>query len=377
MNNILVKIRNTIIGSLYTTVLKPILFSFDPERIHDLFIVVGRVIGSNPITRALNALSFGYSNKKLEQKILGIKFRNPVGLAAGFDKDAKIIKSMRSTGFGYTEIGSITGEPCDGNPKPRLWRLEKSKGLIVYYGLKNEGAEKIAKKLKNQKFDIPVGISIAKTNCKATVDTEAGIKDYAKAFKELQNYGDYFTINISCPNAHGGLPFTDKEKLEKLLKELDKIPTDKPVFLKLAPDLSHKEIDEIIEVSGNHKIKGFVCTNLTKDRENEYIKQHLKDADPVSHGGISGKPIRDLSTKIIKYIYKKTNGKYVIIGCGGIFNAKDAYEKIKAGASLLQMITGMIFQGPQTVSNINLGLTKLLEKDGFKNISEAVGTDKN
>ncbi len=373
MKNILIKIRNTIIRAIYITVLKPILFSFDPEKVHDMFIKVGRIIGSNPITRALNAFAFGYSNKKLEQKILGIKFKNPIGLAAGFDKDAKIIKSMRSTGFGYTEIGSITGEPCAGNPKPRLWRLEKSKGLIVYYGLKNEGAEKIAKKLKNKKFDVPVGISIAKTNCKATTTTEAGIKDYAKAFKALHDLGDYFTINISCPNAHGGLPFTSKEKLEKLLDELEKTSTEKPVFLKLAPDLSHKEIDEIIEVAENHKIDGFVCTNLTKDRENDAIKNHLKDADPVSHGGISGKPIRGLSTKVIKYVYKKTQGRYVIVGCGGVFTAKDAYEKIKAGASLIQLITGMIFEGPQTISEINLGLIKLLEKDGYKNIAEAVG----
>ncbi|MFH1533756.1 MAG: quinone-dependent dihydroorotate dehydrogenase [Nitrospirota bacterium] len=371
----MIKIRNTIIHILYITVLKPILFTFDPEKVHDFFIYIGRIIGSNPITRGLNALLFSYSNKKLEQKILGIKFKNPIGLAAGFDKDAKIIKSMKSTGFGYTEVGSITGEPCEGNPKPRLWRLKKSKGLIVYYGLKNEGCEKIAKKLKNKKFDIPVGISIAKTNCKATATTEAGIKDYAKAFKVLHDLGDYFTINISCPNAYGGFPFTDKEKLEKLLEELEKTPTEKPVFLKLAPDLSHKEIDEIIEVADNHKIAGFICTNLTKDRDNKDIKQHLKDADPVSHGGISGKPIRELSTKVIKNIYKKTKGKYVIIGCGGVFSAQDAYEKIKAGASLIQLITGMIFEGPQIISEINKGLVALLEKDGHKNISEAVGTE--
>lgn len=368
-------IRNVIIGFLYKTILKPIFFKIDPERVHDMFISFGQILGSNFITRGLTSFAFKYSNRKLEQQILGIKFKNPIGLAAGFDKDARIIKTMGPTGFGYTEIGSITGEPCAGNPKPRLWRLEKSKGLIVYYGLKNEGAEKIAKKLKNKKFNIPVGISIAKTNCKETATTEAGIKDYAKAYKTLNDLGDYFTINISCPNAYGGLPFTDKDKLEVLLAELEKTPTEKPVFLKLAPDLTHKEIDELIEVADNHKIDGFICTNLTKDRENEYIKEHLKDADPVSHGGISGKPIKDLSTKIIKYVYKKTNGKYVIIGCGGIFTAKDAYEKIKAGASLLQMITGMIFEGPQAISEINLGLVKLLTKDGYDNISEAVGKD--
>ena len=369
-----VKIRNSITRFLYKLIGKPILFRIDPEKIHDIFISFGKFLGSNFLTRALTLFAFGYSNKKLEQNILGIKFKNPVGLAAGFDKDANMIKIIPSIGFGYTEIGSITGEPCEGNPKPRLWRLKKTKGLIVYYGLKNTGCEAIAKKLK-KKYKTPVGISIAKTNSKETATTEQGIKDYEKAFKKLKDFGDYITINISCPNAHGGLPFTDREKLGELLTEIDKTPQEKPIFLKMAPDLTHKELDDIIEISDKHKVSGFICTNLTKDRENQYIKKHLKDAPPVSHGGISGKPIRDLSTKIIKHVYEKTQGRYVIIGCGGIFTAKDAYEKIKAGASLVQMITGMIFEGPQVISEINHGLSGLLEKDGYKNISEAVGVE--
>lgn len=373
MKESFVKIRNSIIGFLYKIIAKPIFFRIDPEKIHDTFISVGRALGSNIITKALTSAFFSYSNTKLNQEILGIKFKNPIGLAAGFDKDAKLLDIMPSVGFGFMEVGSITGERCEGNPKPRLWRLKKSEGLVVYYGLKNNGCEATAKKLKNKKFHFPVGISIAKTNSSNTAKIENGIKDYLKAYKALKDIGAYVTINISCPNAFGGQPFTDSKDLDALLHELEKFPCDNPVFLKIPPDLKEEEIDKIIEVSNNHKVDGFICTNLTKDRENADIKRHLKDADACAVGGISGKPVRDLSTKVIKYIYKKTKGKYVIIGCGGVFSAKDAYEKITSGASLIQLITGMIFKGPQLISEINQGLVELLEKDGFKNISEAIG----
>ncbi len=373
MKEYLIKTRNIINRFLYKNVAKPIFFRVDPEKVHDTITSLGKLLGSNPVTRFVVSAPFAYSNKKLEQEILGIKFKNPIGLAAGFDKNADIVKLLPSIGFGYAEVGSITGEPCDGNPKPRLWRLKKSEGLVVYYGLKSDGCEKIAEKLKNEKFNIPIGISVAKTNNKQTVNKEAGINDYIKAFSTLKDIGEYMTINISCPNAFGGQPFTKPEDLNDLLAEIEKIPRDKPVFLKLAPDLSAKELDDIIDVCDNHRIDGFICSNLTKDRENAEIKKHLKDADIKTVGGISGKPVRDLSTKLIRYIYQKTNGKYIIIGCGGVFSAEDAYEKIKAGASLIQLITGMIFEGPQLISEINQGLVKLLKKDGYENISEAVG----
>lgn len=359
---------------LYKHLAKPIFFRFDPEKVHDGMMILARILGSNPVTRQLTSLFFNYSHKNLEQEILGIKFKNPIGLAAGFDKNAVITKILPAVGFGYEEVGSITGEPCVGNPKPRLWRLKESGGLVVYYGLKNDGCEKIAKRLENKKFQIPVGVSIAKTNCKQTASKEEGIKDYVKAFKTLKEIGDYMTINISCPNAFGGQPFTKAEDLDELLTAIEKVPFEKPIFLKLAPDLSTKEIDDIISVCDRHKVDGFICTNLTKDRTNEDIKKHLKDADIGTVGGISGKPIRELSTKLIAHIYEKTQGKYVIIGCGGVFSAEDAYEKIQAGASLIQMITGMIFEGPQLIGDINRGLVKLLKRDGYENISEAVGS---
>ena len=355
----------------YKNLLQPIFFQIDPETIHDAMISFGQFLGNYSFLRKFTSLLFFYQNKKLEQKILGIKFKNPIGLGAGFDKNAQLTNILPYVGFGFAEMGSITGEPCEGNPKPRLWRLKKSKSLLVYYGLKNDGSVFLSKKLKSKKVLIPVGTNIAKTNNKKTVETNAGIADYVKAFKNFSNIGDYFTINISCPNAYGGQPFTDSVRLEKLLLRIDKIPTKKPVFLKLSPDLTNHQVDKIIAVVKHHRVNGFICTNLTKVRKSKKIFDRIIHND----AGISGKVVEDLSNNQIAYVYKKTKGKYVIVGLGGVFDAEDAYKKIKAGASLVQLITGMIYEGPQVISEINQGLVKLLVKDGFSNISEVIGVD--
>jgi dihydroorotate dehydrogenase len=330
---------------------------------------IGVFLGKFKITRFITKLTFGYSNKMLEQEILGIKFKNPVGLSAGFDKNAQLTQILPSVGFGFEEVGSITGEQCKGNEGTRLWRLKNSKSLLVYYGLKNDGADVISKRLKDKNFRIPIGISIAKTNSPETCETETGIADYLKAYKAFENIGAYFTVNISCPNTFGGQPFTDPEKLEKLLVEIKKLPKSKPIFVKISPDLPNEQIDQIIKVVDKSNIDGFIISNLTKNRDNKNIKDKL----PSDHGGMSGKIVEDLANDLISYVYHKTEGRYLIIGSGGVFTAEDAYKKIKLGASLVQMITGMIFEGPQVISEINRGLVKLLKKDGYKNISEAVG----
>jgi len=369
--DLLFKIRNLIIGFFYKYSLKHIFFLFDPEKVHDFIIKFGNFLGKNQFTKFLTKILFYYSHPSLNQNILGINFKNPVGLAAGFDKDALLTDIIGDVGFGFSEIGSITGEKCLGNPKPRLWRLKKSKSLVVYYGLKNDGALNIAQRLKNKKFEIPIGISVAKTNSKETVDIQKGIEDYFKAYQIFlnSNIGDYFTINISCPNAFGGEPFTEEKKLEALLQKIMSLPKTKPIFLKISPDLNKDEIDKIINISIKYKIDGFVCTNLTKNRNNK----NIIEKNIPEKGGLSGKAVKDLSNEIISYIYKKTQGKFIIIGVGGIFSGKDAYEKIKSGASLVELITGMIFKGPQLISQINLELVNFLKKDGYKNISEAIG----
>lgn len=350
-------------------IIKRILFLIDPETIHNL--VVQRIKTFSKLNLFNQTVNFiyNYENSILNQEICGVFFKNPVGLAAGFDKNAELLKFWPNLGFGFVEVGSITGNFCEGNPKPRLWRLKKSKGLVVYYGLKNDGAEVISQRIKDIKINIPFGISVARTNSQETVDLQTGIADYVKTCNYFKDIGDYFTINISCPNAFGGETFMNPKMLDLLLEEISKLKIQKPIFLKIAPDVQYSQIDEILKIVAKYKmINGFICTNLTKRRDLNILEKNLPKV-----GGISGKPLTNLANNLISYIYKKTNGKYIIIGVGGIFSAEDAYFKIKAGASLVQLITGMIFEGPQLISQINFGLVNLLKKDGFKSIREAIG----
>lgn len=364
-------IRDFLNHKLYVYFLRRIFFQIDPERIHNIMISFGNFLGKYSSTKRVTSLFFGYENDSLKQHILGLEFANPIGLAAGFDKDVQLTQILSEVGFGFMEGGSVTGESCEGNPKPRLWRLKESKSLLVYYGLKNEGCERIAGRLKGKKIIFPLGISVAKTNNEKTVSLEGGIEDYLKAFREMSGIADYITINISCPNAFGGCPFTSREYLEALLSKISSARSSKPIFLKLSPNLAKEELDAIIEVSGKYGIDGFVCSNLTKDRRNGKIK----DLDFPEKGGMSGKVVEDLAEEQIRYIFSSTKGRFVIIGCGGVFCAEDAYRKIRLGASLIQMITGMIYEGPQVIGQINRGLDRLLKKDGFVSISEAIGVD--
>jgi len=344
----------------------------DPEDIHDRMVSSGKFFGRCRFFRTLFSIIFNYKNPILNQTILGKKFENPIGLSAGFDKNAELINLLPSIGFGFIEVGSVTGEYCYGNPKPRLWRMPKSKGLIVYYGLKNNGAEKISHTLKSTDCKIPLGINIAMTNCHKNLEIENAIKDFEKAFKIMKDHGDYITINISCPNALGGQPFTKTENLEKLLSVLDKMDSNKPRFIKLSPDLSNQDNDNILDILNKHNIQGIICSNLTKSRDNKNIDP--SEINITDKGGFSGKIVQDLSDELLSYIYKKTNNKYILIGAGGIFTAEDVYKKIKNGASLVQLITGMIYEGPGLISTLNQDLANIIKKDGFKNIKEAIGS---
>ncbi len=357
-------------GGLYKGLLKPFFFARDPEEVHDRMIRVGEGLGKHYLGRSFVSLLFKYSNPVLEQKILGMTFKNPVGLSAGFDKNAELTEIIPSVGFGFAEVGSVTGNPCEGNPKPRLWRLPHSKSLMVHYGLKNDGCIVVSKRLEYKNHEIPIGISVAMTNCVENAEVGVAIQDVEKAFRIMEPLAQYITVNISCPNTHGGQPFMLPENLEKLFVVLDTIKTTKPVFIKLSPDVSFSQIDGILDVARRHRIQGIICTNLTKKRDNPKIA----DENIPTVGGMSGKLVEDLSDKLLSYIYTKEGKRFVLVGSGGVFSAEDAYKKIKAGASLVQMITGMIFEGPQVVGKINRGLVSLLERDGFKNISEAVGT---
>lgn len=351
--------------------MKPLFFRQDAEIVHDRIVRLGAAIGRSGTARQAAVWLFSYEHPALEQTVNGLRFPNPVGLSAGFDKNAELLDILPSVGFGFVEIGSVTGEPCAGNAKPRLWRLPASRGLVVNFGLNNDGCDVIAARLFGKSFAIPIGTSIAKTNSEKTVRTEEGIADYTKAFRAFASIGDYTTVNISCPNAFGGQPFSDPVRLHVLLDALDEIPSDKPVFVKLSADLGVDGLDATLEVALRHRVHGFVISNLTKCRDADRIA--ADELRRVGAGGISGKPVEALSNVLISHARKAAGDRFTIVGVGGIFSAEDAYEKIKRGASLVQLITGMIFQGPQLIGEINRGLVQLCERDGFSSIAEAVG----
>ncbi len=360
-------------SSLYKHLFKPLAFRCDPEQVHDTITTLGQWAGNHSLTRRLARTSWFYADPALRQDVLGMHFSNPIGLAAGFDKDGHLTEILPDVGFGFEEVGSVTGEPCEGNPKPRLWRLPKSQSLVVYYGLKNEGAEVISKRLANKSFRFPVGISVAKTNNPETCETPKGIADYIKAMNAFATIGDYFTINISCPNAFGGEPYTSPSLLRQLLEQTDLVETTHPMFLKMPADLSFDQIDELVNIAKQHRIDGLILSNLTK-RYNR-IEVDQQEVAPITKGGLSGKPTFEASNSLLKHLYKTVGDRFVLIGTGGIFTAEDAYKKIRSGATLVQLATGMIFQGPQVIGQINQGLVKLLHKDGFTHLKEAIGID--
>lgn len=358
----------------YIKALKPLLFTQDPEFVHDRFTDIGSLLGRFEGTREITSMLFDHKPDSIKQTIKGITFKSPVGLSAGFDKDANLMDILSSLGFGFTQVGTVTLHPYKGNPKPRLYRLPESKGIVVYYGLKNMGVMKIIEKVKqrkNKKF--PISISIGKTNSDQTCTTDAGIADYKACLEEVikADIGNFYTINISCPNTFGGEPFTTPAKLEALMKELKKTKYKKPLFVKMPINLAWKQFDGLLQTLVKYKVDGVIIGNLNKNYNDPLIKDSIPD---TIKGGISGKPTELLSNNLIEKTYRKYKNKLVIVGVGGIFSAEDAYEKIKRGASLVQLITGMIYQGPQLIGEINKGLDELLKKDGYRNISEAVGT---
>jgi len=371
------ELKSKVNSLFYKKILKRILFHLDPELVHNLFINFGEILGSNILARKLTSIQFDYKNKILEQEVMGIKLRNPIGLAAGFDYNGRLTQILPSIGFGIESIGSVTYNSYEGNPKPRLKRLPKSLSLLVNKGLKNEGIKKIIKSLKELSFDIPIGISVAKTNSKETADEKGAIKDYVSSLKLLEksNLGSYYEINISCPNAFGGEPFTTPKRLQNLLKEIDKLKIKKPTLIKMPIDLETKEIIALCEIAKEHNIQGLIFGNLTKNRDNPIFNK--EEISSAGKGSFSGKPTEKRSNELISLLYKRYKKRFTIVGCGGIFSAQDAYEKIKLGASFVQMITGMIYNGPNVISEINHGLVYLLKKDGFHKISEAIGAKSN
>jgi dihydroorotate dehydrogenase len=372
------KIRNAITHFFYIYGIKQICFRIDPEIIHERMVRLGAMLGKCKLIRMTMTGFFGYKNKALEQRISNITFKNPIGLAAGFDYEAKLIDIFPSVGFGAHTVGTITNEAYEGNTGPRLARLPKSKSFLVNKGFKSSGMRAGLKQIQKATPTIPLGISIGATNKK--YDTfQKQIADLVKGFKQAiaSKQGTYYELNISCPNlSHTGKSadvFSTPEGFRELLTALAGLRFHKPVFVKMYLDKTTKETKALMDVAADFTyIKGFVFSNLCKDRTNPlFDKTEIQQA---GKGHFSGKPTFERSNKLIAFAYKNYADRFIIIGCGGVFSAEDAYEKIKSGASLVQLITGMIYEGPQVMSEINRGLVTLLKKDGYNNISEAIGT---
>jgi len=331
------------------------LFFFDPEKIHHFTFFLLKI--GYPFEFWIWRKMFTLKDSRLEREVFGIKFPNPVGLAAGFDKDAKLIDELSCFGFGFIEIGTLTPKPQDGNPKPRLFRLKEDSGIINRMGFNNCGVEDAIIRLKKRKSDIIIGGNIGKN--KLTPNDNA-TDDYIISFNSLFDYVDYFVVNVSSPNTPGLRDLQEKEPLTNLLNSLQEINNNKEkrkaILLKIAPDLKNEQLDDIVQIVKDTKIDGVIATNTTISRNG--LKTDRTKLDSIGNGGLSGKPVSKRSTEVIRYLSEKSDKAFPIIGVGGIHSEEDAIEKLDAGASLIQIYTGFIYEGPSLVKRINKAILK-------------------
>ncbi len=343
---------NNEIPSMYKLVLRPLLFCFDPEKVHYFTFSLIRFLCKIPGMSAIFRTMYLIEDKHLERKLFGLTFKNPIGLAAGFDKDAKLFNELNNFGFGFIEIGTLTPKPQEGNPKKRLFRLKADKAIINRMGFNNGGVAEAVERLKQNK-GVPIGGNIGKN--KATPNEEA-VEDYKICFNALFDYVDYFVVNVSSLNTPNLRALQDKEPLTKLLMVLKAENathrTPKPILLKIAPDLTDEQLMDIIDILADTKIDGVIATNTTISREG------LQDENKSEMGGLSGKPLAHRSTEVIRFLSEKSNKAFPIIGVGGIHSAEEALEKLDAGADLIQLYTGFIYEGPKLIKQINQALLK-------------------
>jgi len=338
---------------MYKLLIRPILFRFDPEKVHYLTFSVIKKISRVPGFSAFIKALYEVNDKRLEKEVFGLKFKNPIGLAAGFDKDAKLYNELSNFGFGFIEIGTLTPKAQEGNPKKRLFRLKEDSAIINRMGFNNGGVQQAVERLKNNK-SVLIGGNIGKNK---VTPNENATSDYEFCFDALYNYVDYFVVNVSSPNTPNLRALQDKEPLTQLLQTLQNKnwlkPKTKPILLKIAPDLTDEQLLDIISIVKETKIAGVIATNTTISREG------LQSINKIETGGLSGKPLTKRSTEVIRFLSEKSNKAFPIIGVGGIHSADDAIEKLEAGASLIQLYTGFIYEGPALIKAIN---KKILER---------------
>lgn len=358
-----------------------LLFRLDPERAHNLAVTAARV-AQRTVPFVLES-KYTYAHPALHTEIFGKHFTNPLGLAAGFDKNAVLIPFWKNLGFGFVEVGSVSARKSKGNRRPRAFRLPDDKALINRMGLNNQGAHRIAARVRQYAGTraFPIGINIAKTH-DPSIEGEAAIADFCLSFRTMAPHADYIVVNISCPNTAEGKTFEDPNALDDLLRaiarERKELARNIPLMVKLSPPLTDNFvldslIDEQIMVALAHGTNGFIATNTAPDRQ--HVRSSKGVIDRIGTGGLSGPPIESRSTRLVRYLFQKTDGNVPIIGVGGVRSAETAYAKIKAGASLIQLYTGMVYEGPGVIRSIKEGLVDLLREDGLSTIREAVGKD--
>jgi len=340
---------------MYKLFIRPFLFLFDPEKIHYVTFSLIRFLCKVPLMAFVFRWIYKIEDKRLERTLFGITFKNPVGLAAGFDKNAVLFNELANFGFGFIEIGTVTPKGQEGNPKKRLFRLKDDQGIINRLGFNNDGLEIAIQQLKKNKGKLIIGGNIGKN----TQTTSAlYTRDYELCFKGLHPYVDYFVLNVSCPNVGSHAKLNDKSYLIELILAIQKLNKQeiiqKPILLKIAPDLNNNQLDEIIELVAETKIDGVIASNTSTTRNN--LKASDRLLKEIGNGGLSGQPIKELSTRVIKYLAQNSNKAFPIIGVGGIHSAQDALDKIEAGADLVQIYTGFIYEGPGLIKQINKAL---------------------
>jgi dihydroorotate dehydrogenase len=356
--------------------LRPFLFKMDPEEAHEQTIAALRMVEDSSAGKSLLRMIYGFRDKRLETTLWGMKFPNPVGLAAGFDKNAEVYHALAALGFGFIEVGTVTPIAQAGNERPRLFRLPEQKAVINRMGFNNHGAYAASQNLIDYAYaDIPIGVNIGKNK---TTPNEEAASDYIKCLDMLYPYGHYFVINVSSPNTPNLRDLQETESLRRLLREIKSKAKEleirgakaKPILLKVAPDMTDEQMKDVVCAAVEEGIAGIIATNTTLSRAE--ISEH-----PLAEqaGGLSGKPLEQRATAWVKEIYQEVGGKVPIIGVGGIFSGEDAYRKIRAGASLVQVYTAMAYQGPGIAAAINKQLLKLMARDGFTSIEQAVGAD--
>jgi len=343
---------------LYRLLIKPFLFLFAPEKAHHLTLFLLKFVLAIPLIGSLFRSMHRVNDKRLERKVFGLTFPNPVGLAAGFDKDGKYYKAMSSLGFGFVELGTVTPVGQVGNAQPRLFRLPQDDGLINRMGFNNDGVEALVERLKNDTTqNLIIGGNIGKNK---VTPNENAVDDYVKCFEALFPHVHYFVVNVSSPNTPNLRALQDKEPLTKLLSQLQELNNQKvkpkPILLKIAPDLNNDQLDDILSIVEETKIEGIIATNTTISREG--LATNSSTIKTIGAGGLSGKPVKDRSTEVIRYLYEKSNRQLKIIGVGGISTPQDAIEKLEAGAVLVQVYSGLVYYGSTLIKDINKAILK-------------------